>query len=159
MEKPIIEFDGGAKDILLVFDDRIVIQHKGFANMLAMGVKGDKTIYYSDITSVQFSKPRWITSNIGYIQFSLPGGREGSGGILEALGDENSITVSNNKEIIAKAEETVELINDKIRKVKTRGNSAPLSTADELKKFKELLDNEVITKEEFEAKKKELLGQ
>tara|TARA_Y100001935_G_C17235790_1_gene472926 strand:- start:69 stop:854 length:786 start_codon:yes stop_codon:yes gene_type:complete len=32
------------------------------------------------------------------------------------------------------------------------------SPADELKKFKELLDSEAITKEEFDAKKKELLG-
>lgn len=32
------------------------------------------------------------------------------------------------------------------------------SNADELKKFKELLDNGIITQEEFDAKKKELLG-
>lgn len=32
------------------------------------------------------------------------------------------------------------------------------SSADELKKYKELLDSGVITKEEFEAKKKQLLG-
>ena len=36
---------------------------------------------------------------------------------------------------------------------------APLiSTADELKKFKELLDSDVITQEEFDIKKKQLLG-
>lgn len=33
-----------------------------------------------------------------------------------------------------------------------------ISTADELKKFKELLDMGVITQEEFDAKKKQLLG-
>ena len=33
-----------------------------------------------------------------------------------------------------------------------------VSTADELKKFKELLDMGVITQEEFDAKKKQLLG-
>lgn len=37
------------------------------------------------------------------------------------------------------------------------GNSA-VSSADELKKFKELLDSGVITQEEFDAKKKQLLG-
>lgn len=37
--------------------------------------------------------------------------------------------------------------------------SAPVaSAADELKKFKELLDMDVITQEEFDAKKKQLLG-
>lgn len=34
----------------------------------------------------------------------------------------------------------------------------PNSNADELKKYKELLDNGVITQEEFDAKKKQLLG-
>ncbi len=37
-------------------------------------------------------------------------------------------------------------------------NQAPLSSADELKKFKELLDSGIITQEEFDAKKKQLLG-
>lgn len=37
------------------------------------------------------------------------------------------------------------------------GNSS-ISSADELKKFKELLDNGVITQEEFDTKKKQLLG-
>ena len=41
-----------------------------------------------------------------------------------------------------------------------QNNSAtqPLDTADQLKKFKELLDNGIITQEEFDAKKKQLLG-
>ena len=34
----------------------------------------------------------------------------------------------------------------------------PQSNADELKKFKELLDSGIITQEEFDAKKKQLLG-
>jgi len=36
--------------------------------------------------------------------------------------------------------------------------TVPSSSADELKKFKELLDNGTITQEEFDAKKKQLLG-
>ena len=37
-------------------------------------------------------------------------------------------------------------------------NSAPFSAADELKKYKELLYMGIITQEEFDAKKKQLLG-
>lgn len=37
-------------------------------------------------------------------------------------------------------------------------NGATLGTADELKKYKELLDGGVITQEEFDEKKKQLLG-
>ncbi len=33
-----------------------------------------------------------------------------------------------------------------------------VSQADELKKFKDLLDNGIITQEEFDQKKKQLLG-
>ena len=36
--------------------------------------------------------------------------------------------------------------------------TAQLSAADELKKFKDLLDIGAITQEEFDAKKKQLLG-
>ena len=34
----------------------------------------------------------------------------------------------------------------------------PVSSADELAKFKDLLDKGIITQEEFDAKKKQLLG-
>ncbi len=37
-------------------------------------------------------------------------------------------------------------------------NQQPASNADELKKYKELLENGIITQEEFDAKKKQLLG-
>ncbi len=40
----------------------------------------------------------------------------------------------------------------------SQANTTEVSTADEIKKFKELLDMGVITQEEFDAKKKELLG-
>ncbi|MBO5333379.1 MAG: SHOCT domain-containing protein [Clostridia bacterium] len=44
-------------------------------------------------------------------------------------------------------------------KTQTVATSQPaVSIADELKKFKELLDMGAITQEEFDAKKKELLG-
>lgn len=42
--------------------------------------------------------------------------------------------------------------------VETTKTQAAFSAADELKKFKELLDMNIITQEEFDAKKKQLLG-
>jgi hypothetical protein len=50
-----------------------------------------------------------------------------------------------------------DLINSLINQ-KSSDNSAPISPADELKKFKELFDLGVITQEEFDAKKKQLLS-
>ena len=49
-------FDGGVGDHLVVFEDRVLIRHKGALNFFAMGVKGDKQFFYSDITAIQFKK-------------------------------------------------------------------------------------------------------
>ena len=59
-------------------------------------------------------------------------------------------------------EEVAEYIRSRIAYYKnaTKAPSvvAPVSNAEELKKFKELLDLGVISQEEFDAKKKQLLG-
>ena len=47
---------------------------------------------------------------------------------------------------------------EKLSAEKTSRTEAPRSNADEIKKYKELLDSGVITQEEFDAKKKQLLG-
>ena len=52
-------------------------------------------------------------------------------------------------------------VDGKIREYKERKNQpvvAAVSAADELKKYKELLDADIITKEEFDLKKKQLMG-
>jgi predicted Zn-dependent peptidase len=62
-------------------------------------------------------------------------------------------------------DEVASYIKSRIEEYKTAKN-APATTviqntfsvADEIKKFKELLDMDIITQEEFDAKKKELLG-
>ena len=52
------------------------------------------------------------------------------------------------------------LINRQGKQVETTviKQEIPQSNADELKKYKELLDMGVISQEEFDAKKKQLLG-
>lgn len=160
VEQPLDVLDGGAKDILYLYEDHVVISHRGALNALSMGVKGDKTIYYTDITSVQYKKPA-LTA--GYLQFSLPGGKEDRGGVFSAVSDENTITLkAGDGRITAKAEQVLEMLNQKIREAKSGTHAATVvqqtSAADEIKKFKELLDMGVITQEEFDAKKKQLLG-
>lgn len=50
------------------------------------------------------------------------------------------------------------LIERQNTQIPTVKQEIPQSNADELKKYKELLDSGVITQEEFDAKKKQLLG-
>lgn len=67
---------------------------------------------------------------------------------------------------IKNRDEIHEIISDLLLKRQSKPVVAPTtikqevqqSSADELKKFKELLDSGIITQEEFEAKKKQLLG-
>lgn len=59
----------------------------------------------------------------------------------------------NSSDIVELTDEEWQNINNK-----SESTTNSVSTADELKKFKDLLDNGVITQEEFDAKKKELLG-
>ena len=58
-----------------------------------------------------------------------------------------------------RAGKKMERQNQKNGEKQTEGNSvASAGGADELKKYKDLLDSGVITQEEFDAKKKQLLG-
>jgi len=72
------------------------------------------------------------------------------------------LAISNRDEIYGEIKKILADRQEKEIKVKASTPIAnitqELSNADELKKFKDLLDNGVITQEEFDAKKKQLLG-
>ena len=63
--------------------------------------------------------------------------------------------------LIKNVEDIYKIINDLIIERQNRKSEhmeSKFSAADELKKYKELLDSGIITQEEFDAKKKQLLG-
>lgn len=67
------------------------------------------------------------------------------------------IYVARNKEMIQK---TQYVFNEAFKNLQENSiiNKSDLSQADEIKKFKDLFDQGIISQEEFEAKKKQLLG-
>lgn len=142
----------GAQKILTVYEDRIALtQMKNARAFLSQNwTKGTKEIYFSNMTSVQYREPTaWL---LGYIQFEVYGA-----GSANNFNSENSWTFES--DMAEQAHRVVEYVRNKLSELKNNdGNSAPLSTADELLKFKNLLDAGVITPEEFERKKNELLG-
>ncbi len=74
---------------------------------------------------------------------------------------ENSFTFDTSVQTNEFMAEVANYIKNKVAEYKRgKGQNVvnQVSAADELKKFKELLDMGVITQEEFEAKKKQLLG-
>ena len=126
------------------------------ANVYSGGGTGGKRINFADITAIQFKEPAGVT--VGFIQFAYPGSGEVRGGVIDAINDENAIPVSPQNLSVAK--EVVEYIEKKRGELRTAGTTVvqQTSAADELKKFKELMDMGIITQEEFDAKKKQLLG-
>ncbi len=145
---------------LEVYDKYLIINHMqtGFmANAINGGALGGKRIDYKNLTSVQFREPAGFT--VGFIQFAYPGSVESKGGISAMINDENSIPIQ--PSMVAQAREIVEFIEkqrEELTAPQTNTIIQQTSAADELKKFKELLDMGIISQEEFDEKKKQLLG-
>lgn len=147
----------GANGIVELYLNRIVIKRRGFRGVLGHGFfKGDKEIMLKSITGVQVKKAGYVV--LGYIQFSMQGGNEGRGGLTEATQDENTVTFDNSQNKVA------EEVKNKIFELQQQSESKSvnqvisLSGADEILKYKQLLDIGIITQEEFDAKKKQILG-
>ena len=145
---------------LEVYDTYLIINHMqvGFmSNAMNGGALGGKRIDFKNLTSVQFREPAGFT--VGFIQFAYPGSVESKGGVSTMINDENSIPIQ--PAMVEQAREIVDFIQkkkDELSSPQANTIIQQASTADELKKFKELLDMGVITQEEFDAKKKQLLG-
>lgn len=144
----------GINGQLDLYNDKVIVKRKGALAKMTQGFfKGDKTIYIKQITGIQVKMGATFIN--GYIQFTVPGGIESKKGITDATRDEN--TVIFNK----KNNDTVIQIKAKIEELKQSQSGqtiSQLSNADEIKKYKELLDQGILTNEEFTVKKKQLLN-
>ncbi len=148
--------------ILDVYDNKVVFTSTKSTSTLITGIalgtsmtQGEKTIYFKDAIGVQY-KPSSIAD--GYIQVETAAG--GMTSTSSQYGGENSIQFSG-KDKNAEAEIVVDFIRKQIEEIKNApagGVIQQVSPAEELKKFKELFDMGVISQEEFDAKKKQLLG-
>lgn len=143
-----------------VFDDYVIINHMrtggSWSNILAGSSTGDKKIHIADISSVTLKEPAGVT--VGFIQLSYAGSLEGKQNVVEAIGDENSVPVSpQNLELARKIVNFIDERRMALRKT-TVTVQQELSSADEILKYKGLLDAGIISQAEFDAKKKQLLG-
>lgn len=141
---------------LTVYPDRIVISHRGFSALLAGGNRGDKEVGIAQITAIQW-KSAGLTA--GYIRFTFAGSSEKSGGAINAQKDENAVTFNMGKQ--QKEFEQARALIEEYRAALARpaqAVAAPVSSADELAKWAGLRDQGLITADDFEAKKRQLLG-
>lgn len=149
--------------ILKVYSDRVVISRKTAMGFISQGLKGDKTFFYKNLSSIEYKKPS-VWAN-GYIKFITSGTLETEQNLgllgstkIEASKDANTLILrAFNKEVPKQSERIYNYIIKKISELKSNGIVNNISNADEILKYKHLLDQGIITQAEFDRKKIELL--
>ncbi len=141
-----------------IYENKCVIKTKVTIGSLITNnaTDGEKTIYYKDCVGIQF-KPSKFT--IGYLQFETAAGMMNNKN--SNFWAENSFTFDPSVVSNEKMEEVANYVKRRVDEIKSGENRVvtnAVSPAEELKKMKELLDMGIITQEEFDAKKKQLLG-
>lgn len=64
-EEPVIA--KGSNGTVYAYSNKVVISRKGFIAHVFQGAKGNRTIFYKDLKSVEFKEPKIYSA--GYIQF------------------------------------------------------------------------------------------
>lgn len=145
----------GLNGQLELTDTHVIIRRKGFMATLSKGLAGEKSIPLDTITSVQF-KPGGLMWN-GFIKLCYPGSDEIRGGLSEATKDDNAVIFT--RGMNAQFEEFRKRLEEARTRLRLAQAPTPSrSAAEEIEKLGELRDKGLITDEEFEAKKKELLA-
>lgn len=149
----------GVNDLLQVYDDRVSITPQGFMGLISKGLKGTKTIPFQSITAIQFKLAGFTT---GYIQFTIPGGHESHGGVIDAGIDENTFMfyskVADGHEGNKKAEKIKNYIESKLKELRGQKSNVGLSMGDEIAKLVALKAQGALSEEEFQTAKKRLIG-
>lgn len=163
-DKGIIYVAEGVDGVIELYENRIKIKRdsNSMLQFAIHGLKGNKEIWLKHIIAIQLKEPGTIN---GYIQFTIPGGNESKGGIIEAAGDENTIIFSSSqlhnfkklKELIYEYIDKNNIDNDKSNKTESNENNIEEITKT-IEKLSELRKNEIITEDEFNKKKIELLN-
>lgn len=99
-----------------------------------------------------------LTDSLLSVGESLAGTRMGSYMASNSADEKKSQIIDYSKCPKCHSADVVEIGEDEVVAPQSSNTQTASSTADEIKKFKDLLDAGVITQEEFDAKKKQLLG-
>ena len=143
-----ISFDG----------DFLVISRKGVLAKVYQGAKGDKRVPLTSITSVQLREPKFGTD--GYIQFGILGSIDSGGGMMAARHDENSVSfykkdLANFQAVRSYVEQ--QIVERSKPQVVVVGNGGT-DVATQLQKLADLMEQGLLTKEEFDSQKAKLLS-
>lgn len=152
MEEKVLMEAKGLNGQLQLLETKVRITRKGFWAFSYQGLKGDKEINIKNISSIQFKRAGKIGT--GYIQFTFFGGQETKGGVWNAYHDENTVVFDTKHQ--SAFEKIKEIVDEKMSS-KEKGETK-ISDLNQLEKLAELKEKGIITEEEFNAKKKQILG-
>lgn len=138
-----------------IYDGKICIRRKGVMSFMTHGLKGDKDILVSSISSIQFKNAGIMTN--GYIQFAFMGGAEAKRGLFQATQDENSVMFDR------KQQSNFEEVKRLVEEMSQRGQPSPQPSAttdpgDQIEKLAALRAKGLLSEDEFTAAKKKILG-
>jgi len=140
----------GRNGTLILTEKGVIIKRDG--GFFSSGT-GEKTILYKNITAVQFKR---ADLTVGFIQLTIQGGIEAKGGVFEAVNDENTVTFGT-EEKTREFEKAKSIIEQRIISASSN-NLTPVNDLNQLEKLAFLRDKGIISEEEFQAKKKMILG-
>ena len=147
----------GTNGTLVVKENTIEIVRSGL-NARLLGLRGNKEILIKNITSIQFKQPGLLTN--GFIQFAFSGSSESKAGVFDATKDENSVVFA--KSELKSFERLKNIINEKRNSAQVVVSVPQPTQQDDIysqiEKLSALKEKGIITNDEFEAKKKQLLG-
>jgi len=141
-----------------IYEDRAVLSVKASLGSFITGniSDGEKTIYFTDCIGVQFKESGL---QIGYLQFETAGRIMNNS--TSNFFNENTFTWDTTVQTNEFMRQVAAYVKERVSYYK-QARSAPQvvsrSPAEELKQFKELLDMGIITQEEFDRKKQQILG-
>jgi hypothetical protein len=148
MAEPVVYATGSAT--LTLLDDRLTIAKHGLGGAWQGGAwKGVREIPYDAISSVEWRDAGLIRE--GYLQFVTAGGNDSK----DPYHDPNSIVFSRRSQ--AEMERAKEAIGVRRREARPAPRATTNDAADQLRKLGELRDAGIVTAQEFDAKKVELL--
>jgi hypothetical protein len=144
-------FAKGHNGQITIEGDWLTIDRKGLGRIGHS--KGNKRIAIGQIIAVKM-RPAGRLAN-GFIHFSTPGRDELKGGLSAANKDDNSVIFTRGQQ--ADFDAVREHIENYIA-ARSGAPSAPADPSEQIRKLGQLRDEGLLTEDEFQAKKTQLLG-
>lgn len=146
------------KTIITINDGKLTISRPGILSKFSHGFSGEKTILIENISAVQLKKAGFSR---GYIQFIMPGAIEKRSGITNGAIDENIVYFESKK--YNEDAETIKLYIENYNLYKnnnstTTNQQVAKNRYDELRQLNDLLNDGIISQEEFNKEKEKILN-